>query len=562
MIDNQNKTALSDRDMEKAAPTGTTESPETPETPVERKRRLVDDTAIKWLAIVFVVAILVFAIALPEVAADAIKTARTFVTGYFTWFFVLYSVIALGFCAWLAFGRFGRVRLGGPKAKPDYSKFAWYSMLFACGQGIGLIFWSVAEPIMLKGENPLFEGNALHVQDGAMVWTYFHWGLTAWAMYCIVGVCLAYSHFNLGKKLTFRDTIVDFFPAKYRRIVGIVVELLAILACVLGLATSFGFATLQFTAGLASFTGIEASMPVWITVIVVFAALAAVSVYFGVSKGMKRISEMNSVLSIVLMVGVLLFGPLVYLASTVLQTFGAFFQNFLAMSFWSESGTAAAGITTWQDSWNGWWTVFIWCWVIAFSAFVGPFIARISKGRSIREFILGVTVVPSVIVMVWVGILGGAAMYYDNKNSGAISDQVAENTESGLFAMLDYVPVIGTVLLVVATILVATYYITSLDSGVHALSSFVASAKKPSRTFRVVLVGSIGAITVALLTLGGVKVIDTVQTGTIIGAFPLAIVLIIMFINLIRRLRRNETGKQLPTEAASTPEEHEDAPVG
>ncbi|GAB3253394.1 BCCT family transporter [Arthrobacter pigmenti] len=508
---------------------------------LETKRRIVDDTVIKWLAVIGIIAILTFAIALPDVAADAIGAGRTFVTEYFTWFFVLYSVLALGICAWLAFGRFGSVRLGGPHAKADYSKFAWYSMLFACGQGIGLIFWSVAEPIMLQGGSPLFEGNEANTGDGSIAWAYFHWGLTAWAMYCIVAICLAYSHFNLGKKLTFRDTVVDFFPVKSRRVVGVVVELLAILACVLGLATSFGFATLQFTFGLTSFTGIESSMPMWIGVIVAFGALTAVSVYFGISKGMKRISEINSILSIVLVVAVLIFGPLVYLASTLLQTFGVYFQNFLSMSMWSESSVAAEGIASWEDSWNGWWTVFIWCWVIAFSAFVGPFIARISKGRTIREFILGVTVVPSLIVMVWIGILGGAALYYDDTDNGAISDQVAESTESGLFAMLEYVPVVGTVLLVIATILVATYYITSLDSGVHALSSFVASAKTPSKGFRVVLVTSIAAITVALLTLGGVSVIGTVQTGTIIGAFPLAFILILMFVNLIKRLRRNET---------------------
>lgn len=510
------------------------------ETPKEMKVRSFDDGIIKWLSVVFVVAILTFAVAVPDAAADAIGVARTFVTEYFTWFFVLYSILALGVCGWLAFGRFGRTRLGGPGAKPDYSKFAWYSMLFACGQGIGLIFWSVAEPIMLKEESPLFSGGAVAVQDGAIAWSYFHWGLTAWAMYCIVAICLAYSHFNLGKKLTFRDAVVDFFPLKSRRAIGVVVELLAILACVLGLATSFGFATLQFTSGLTSFTGIEASMPVWIAVVVAFAALAAVSVYFGISKGMKRISEINSILSIVLVVAVFVFGPIVYLASTLLQTFGVFGQNFVSMSLWAESGVAAQGIGSWQDSWNGWWTVFIWCWVIAFSAFVGPFIARISRGRTIKEFVLGVTVVPSVIVMVWIGILGGAALYYDNNDDGAISGEVAESTESGLFAMLDYVPVVGTVLLVVATILVATYYITSLDSGVHALSGFVASSKTPSRGFRVILVASIAAITVALLTLGGISVISTVQTGTIIGAFPLAFVLIIMIANLVKRLKKHE----------------------
>lgn len=177
-----------------------------------------------------------------------------------------------------------------------------------------------------------------------MAWSYFHWGLTAWAMYGIVAICLAYSHHNLGKKLTFRDAVVDIFPRKSRRGAGMVIELLAILATVLGLSTSFGFATLQFTSGISAITGIHASAPLWIAIIVALGALTAGSVFFGISKGMKRISEINSVLSIVLLVAVFAFGPIIYLASTLSQTFGAFFQNFLAMSLWTDSGVAAAGI--------------------------------------------------------------------------------------------------------------------------------------------------------------------------------------------------------------------------
>ena len=276
-----------------------------PPEPQEEKKRRVDDVVIKAAAIVLVVSILTFAVAVPDGTAAAIGAARTFVTEYFTWFFVAFSALALGVCGWLAFGRFRHIRLGGPDAKPQYGKFAWYSMLFACGQGIGLIFWSVAEPIMLKDENPLFPAGSASPVDGAMAWSYFHWGLTAWAMYCIVAICLAYSHHNLGKKLTFRDAVVDIFPRKSRRGAGMVIELLAILATVLGLSTSFGFATLQFTSGISAITGIHASAPLWIAIIVALGVLTAGSVFFGISKGMKRISEINSVLSIVLLVAVL-----------------------------------------------------------------------------------------------------------------------------------------------------------------------------------------------------------------------------------------------------------------
>ncbi|MGP5586089.1 BCCT family transporter [Glutamicibacter ardleyensis] len=523
------------------------------EEPVELPRFMgrhippIDRLLIRVIPPVLIVAVMIWVLGNPEAASATISKMRTFVTGKFTWLFVLYSVFTVGVCVWLSVSRVGKIRLGGPKAKPQHSKFAWYSMLFACGQGIGLIFWSVAEPIMLRDENPVIPAGANGGgEEGAIVWTYFHWGLTAWAMYCAVAVCLAYSHHNLGKTLTFREATVDILPRWSRRGAGVVVELLAIIATVLGLATSFGFAAMQFSSGISSFTGASASPMMWFMVILIFAGITSISAIVGINKGMARISGLNSILSIVLLAAVLIFGPSLYIISNMSQTFGSFFTNFASMSLWTDSGLAATTIDSWQDSWNGWWTVFIWCWVIAFSPFVAGFIARISRGRTIREFVLGVTIIPSLIVMVWVAIIGSAAIYYDDQSNRSISDSVAADTSSGLFAMLDSVPVIGTILLVIATILVATYYVTSLDSGIYALSEFVSAPGKSGPVFRVVLVLSVATVTTVLLTMGGTAVVDTVQTGTIIGAFPFSFVIILMIINLIRRLlKRDKAIRQL-----------------
>jgi len=492
---------------------------------------------------VLIVAAVIWVIVDSGGAAEAIAVLRTFVTSEFTWLFIIYSLVALIVCIWAAFSKFGKVRLGGPKAKPLHGRFAWYSMLFACGQGIGLIFWSVAEPIMLRDENPVIPAMPITGtgEEGAIVWTYFHWGLTAWAMYCVVALCLAYSHHNLGKTLTFREATVDILPKKAQRPAGVVIELLAIIATVLGLATSFGFAAMQFSSGVTSFTGIESGPVMWLIVIGVFAAITGVSAYIGINKGMARLSVVNSILSIVLVVTVFIFGPTVYMLSTMTQTFGSFGQHFLSMSFFTDFQLAAGSLDTWQDSWNGWWTVFIWCWVIAFSPFVAGFVARISRGRTIRDFVIGVTVVPSLIVMVWVGIIGVASIYYDDQTGRSISDGVAADTSSGLFLMLDQIPLIGTVLLVVATILVGTYYVTSLDSGTYALGEFVTAPRKSSPFFRVILVLSIGTVATVLLSIGGEAVVDTVQTGTIIGAFPFSFVILLMIANFVRRLyKRNK----------------------
>ncbi len=499
----------------------------------------LDRVLIMVIPPVLIIAAVVWVIANPEGASQAISTLRTFVTGEFTWLFILYSLVALAVCIWAAASKFGNVRLGGPDAKPMHGRFAWYSMLFACGQGIGLIFWSVAEPIMLRDENPVIPVTpAGTAEEGAIVWTYFHWGLTAWAMYCVVALCLAYSHHNLGKTLTFREATVDILPKKAQRPAGVVIELLAIIATVLGLATSFGFAAMQFSSGITSFTGLTSGPGMWMIVIGAFAVVAGISAYIGINKGMARLSGLNSILSIVLVLAVFVFGPTVYMISTMTQTFGSFGQHFLSMSFFTDFQLAAGSLDSWQDSWNGWWTVFIWCWVIAFSPFVAGFVARISRGRTIREFVIGVTVVPSLIVMVWVGIIGVASIYYDDQLDRSISEQVAGDTSSGLFAMLEQIPIVGSILLVVATILVATYYVTSLDSGTYALGEFVTAPRKSSPVFRVILVLSIGTVATVLLSIGGEAVVDTVQTGTIIGAFPFSFVILLMIANLIRRLHK------------------------
>ncbi len=499
--------------------------------------RAQDDRIIKGLSLVLVAAVVVYATANSEGAANAIGAFRTAVTRYFTWYFVVLATLALIFSIYMALGRRGRIVLGGPDARPEYGKFAWYSMLFACGQGIGLIFWSVAEPILVINDNPLRETVGTDAVDGALIWTYFHWAVHAWAIYCVVALCLALSFHNRRAPMSFRDSVVGIFPARSRRGIGLVVEVIAILATVFGLSTSFAFAAMQFSSGLTQTFGFANSDAIRLGVSIVIAVVAAISVYVGIEKGMKRISEANSVLSIVLALGVLVFGPTLYVLSVVPQTTGQYLTSMWWMGTWTDAATTQTELSSWTQSWNGWWTVFIWAWCWAFSPFVGSFIARISKGRTIREFVFGVLGIPSLICIVWIGVIGGSALFYDHQTGGTITAATRQDTSLGLFAMLKEIPlgVAGSILLLVATILVGTYYITSLDSGVHALASFVASASAPSRFFRTALVLGIGGLALLLLTIGGESVVGTVQTGTIIGALPYTIVVILLVANTMRR---------------------------
>ena len=504
------------------------------------KQRSRDDVALRIAALLLIVVVVVFCLLQPEMCRNAIQAARTFVTKYFSWYFVILGTAALVFCLGLAFSRFGSIRLGGEQAVPEYSRFAWYSMLFACGQGIGLIFWSVAEPIMVQHDDPLYKLSDKSV-DGSMAWSYFHWAVTAWAIYCCVAVCFAYSVHNRKQRASFRGATEDLFSRSRRRPIGFIIELVAIITTVFGLATSFGFAALQFSAGVVSATGLTPSRTMKIIVILVIALLTGVSVFFGIERGMKRVSELNSILSIVLMVLVFTLGPTLYLLHLLPQTLGTYIDTFVQMSVYTDPTTAVSGLQSWSDSWVGIWTVFIWCWCFAFSPFVASFIASISRGRTVREFILGVISIPSLIVVVWICILGGTAIEYDRLENGAISKAVSSDASSGLFAMASFLPR-GTILVVVvATILVATYFITSLDSGVHALSSFVSMSARPSAVFRAVLVTMIAAVSLILLVLGGDRALDTIQTGTIIGALPFTVIVIFMVVNLLRRLKQDRT---------------------
>ncbi|WP_103063022.1 BCCT family transporter [Actinomyces qiguomingii] len=505
----------------------------------ETRRR--DDNGIRIAAVTVVVLLALGAVLFREQASKVIDTARTFVTEYFSWYFVVFSGLALVFVLAIAFSRDGSIRLGGPKAKTEYGRFAWYSMLFASGQGIGLIFWSVAEPVLLKTDDPLAGSHPGNADAASLSWGYFHWGLTAWAIYCVVALCIAYSTYNCAQQATFRGACEDLFPARHRRRIGLAVELFAILATILGLSTSFGFASLQLSSGLSALLGIEISTPGKVAVIATMGAVTAVSVYFGVNRGMRLISELNSLLSVALVFLTLVFGPTMYILHIVPQSVGEFIDRFVAMSVYSEPEVLGSGINAWHESWNGQWTTFIWCWCIAFSPFVASFIASISKGRTLREFVLGVLGVPTLIVMIWIGIIGGTALRYDTESDGAVRHSLDADISAGLFAALNFVPLIGGLLILVATVLVGTYFVTSLDSGVHALSGFVSMGAKASPRFRVILAVLISVLAIALLTLGGGSALTTIQTGTIVGALPFSAIILLMMANIVRRLRRRHS---------------------
>lgn len=501
------------------------------------------DFRVKILSSVLVVSVVSLALVFPEIASNLINYIRTLITKYLNWYFVLLASLFLIFSIWLVLGKYGKVVLGGKYAKPEFNRFAWYSMLFACGQGIGMIFWGIAEPIMFFNSDKFSAARTFLNIPHSMNWSYFHWGIHAWVIYSIASVCMAYSIHNVNKPLTYRDTVVELFPKKSSHFLGVIVETVAILTTVLGLSTSFGFAILQFSAGLENIFNIKITIFHHIAIIICLSIIVGFAISTGIRKGIKIISETNTIFSVILLIIVFIVGPTVFLLSLLVESLGSYLFNLFPMGFYTDSSSLIYGFDKWQESWSGWWTVFIWCWTFAFASFTGGFVAKISRGRTIREFMIGVILVPSFFVIVWICIMGGNAIFYDIKNSGVISAAVLKNTSSGLFVTLSTmnIGIVGRFASILATILVATYYISSLDSGILVLSDFVSSHKSSSNKFKLVLLFLVTIIAIVLFVLGGESVLTTVQISAIIAGVPFSVLMIFMCVNLIKRFKKEES---------------------
>ena len=486
---------------------------------------------------------------LPEASAYYIGEIRTAITAYMTWYFVLLATGALVFCTWVAISKYGKIRLGGEDARPEYSNFAWYSMLIACGEGVGLIFWGMAEPILLFGDSKFAEPKSVEAISASITWSYFHWAIHAWCIYIIVALVLAYSMHNCNRPLNFHNAVSDFFPQRFRKSTSITVEVIAVMTTVLGLATSFGFAALQFNTGLNFAFGIDISVTFQMAFMIGIAAITILSQRSGLNKGMRLISETNSWLSIVLLVTFFTFGPTVYILSLFVETTGEYLSSFFAMGMWTDSYSFVGGIDSWSDNWMGLWTTFIWCWgAFSFAPFVAAFIARISKGRTIREFLVGGIVGPSAIVMVWVVINGGTAIATDLTIGGGIVEATQANPAAGLFTTIEKFSYawVTPLLSAVAIILIATFYITSLDGGTYSLSSMLHDEKENTGgqntgyKYRIGLSIMIATVASVLLLAGGETVLASLQTGAMIAAVPFSIVVIFAVLNFCKRLQSED----------------------
>jgi len=455
---------------------------------------------------------------------------QTLVSDHIGWVFILCMNLFLGFALFLGFGKFGRMRIGGDKAKPDFSMKAWFSMLFSAGMGIGLLFWGVSEPISHFGNNPHYTGASnIEAAKSAMGVTFLHWGLHAWAVYAIVGLALAYFTFNKKLPLTIRSVFYPIFGERIYGWIGDVIDTVSVIATLFGLATSLGFGVQQVNAGLSYLFSIDYSTNWQVILIATITGFATLSLVMGLDKGIRRVSEWNMRLALLLLVFVLLIGPTVFIFKSFVQNLGYYLNNFFQLSLWTESFSGVNAAKYWQNAW----TIFYWAWWISWSPFVGIFIARISKGRTIREFILGVLLVPSLLTFFWISVFGGSAIYQELLGNSQISEAVSSNIATAIYHLLEQYP-LPFVSSLLTVILVASFFVTSSDSGSMVVDTLTSGGKLNSPVGQKVFWASMeGLIAIVLLIGGGLAAL---QTATILTGLPFAILLIVMCVSLYKML--------------------------
>lgn len=461
-------------------------------------------------------------------AESAFSDIQNAVANNADWFFILCVNVFLVFLIYLALGPFGKLRIGGHNAKTEFKTLSWFAMLFSAGMGIGLLFFSVGEPVMHFTAPPTAVPGTPDAAKEAMNFTFLHWGFHAWGVYALVGLALAYFTYSRGLPLTIRSIFYPFLGDKIYGKIGDAIDIFAVLATLFGLATSLGFGVQQIASGLDHVFNVPSGITTQVLLIAGITLIATISVVLGVDKGVKFLSEWNMRVAVLLLGIAVLLGPTVFIFRSFVENTGSYLYSFLEISTWSETFTSS--------SWQNDWTVFYWGWWIGWSPFVGMFIARISKGRTIREFILGVLLVPALVTFFWLSAFGSVSIQQALGGDMSIINAVNDDIATALFVFFEDYP-LSMVINVIAVILIAGFFITSSDSGSLVIDSLTSGGKidapKGQRVFWAVTEGTVAAV---LLIGGGLQAL---QTATIVTGLPFAVILLIMCFSLYKGLKED-----------------------
>ena len=483
-----------------------------------------------FISAVLILAFVIGTIIFPAEAKTALDGAKGWTISNFDWLFMVGANIFVLFCIALIFLPVGKIRLGGKDARPDFSTLSWFAMLFAAGMGIGLMFWSVAEPVGYYTDwfgTPLnVEPNTPEAKDMALGAVMYHWGLHPWAIYGVVALSLAFFAYNKGMPLTIRSAFYPILGERCWGWPGHIIDVLAVLATIFGLATSLGLGAKQAAGGMHFLFDTPNAINVQIAIIVGVTAAAVISVMRGLDGGVKLLSNINMGLAALLLLFVMIAGPTLLIFTSMGQTAVDYAANIIPLSNWI--GREDQGFL--HD-----WTVFYWAWWISWSPFVGMFIARVSRGRTVREFLTAVLLVPTLVTVVWMATFGGSGLHQTINGIGELANGVGDSSLS-LFQMLAELP-LTAITSFLAIVLVLVFFITSSDSGSLVIDSITAGGKLdapvPQRVFWAIMEGLIAG---ALLYGGGEQALNALQAGAITTGLPFTVVLLVMCFSLYKGL--------------------------
>ena len=509
-----------------------------------------------------VAAFVVFTALNVEFANSIYSAVRGWVESALNWYYISALVVMVFVCIYLMCSRHGAVKLGDDDSKPEFSNFSWFAMLFSAGVGIGLLFFGIAEPMFYFDNtepwgypnNPFADRELVTEMNEeraalAMRVTYFHWGFHGWAVYVMIGLCLAYFGFRKKLPLTLRSSLYPVIGDRIYGPIGHAVDLLAVFGTVFGVATSLGLGVSQMATGLNFLFGVDPGTTTQVILIAVISLVATLSAVSGVGNGIRIISEWNIWLSVVLLAYFLFGGPFQWLMGFFVTTVGDYLWNVIPMGFqtFNEEGASA---------WQGGWTIFYWGWWISWAPFVGMFIARISRGRTIREFMLGVMFVPTTIAFFWLCIFGGNAMYLElTAESGVGTAGIAQlirdwNLPAALYGTIERmtdVHWLNWAMAALATFLLATWFITSSDSGTLVITTMLSMGDdNPPQRFRIVWGVGEGFVAAALLLAGGLKAL---QTASIAAALPVSVIMLLMTYGIVKSLNEDSSAVPAPSTA-------------
>ncbi|MFE9339373.1 BCCT family transporter [Streptomyces sp. NPDC007063] len=471
-----------------------------------------------------------------DTAAEQVQNVQDEIVGNLSWFYMALVSLFVIFVIWIGIGRYGDIKLGKDHEKPEFSTLSWFAMLFAAGMGIGLVFWGVAEPLnFFHAPRPGIGEGAADREQFAMVQTFLHWGIHPWAIYVVVGLAVAYSVHRKGRPVSIRWALEPILGNRVNGVLGNVIDTVAVVGTLFGVATSLGFGVMQVASGMNFLGWVDDPNSKLLLVVLIscITGIATVSVVTGIGKGIKWLSNINMGVAALIMLFVLIAGPTVFLLNGLAQDVGGYLQNVLQLSF--DTGAAHGKEGT---SWVNGWTVFYWGWWISWAPFVGIFIARISRGRTVRQFVCGVLLVPTLLTFVWFAIFGGTGLFQQMNDKHNYVHDGAISTNNALFEMLDTLPG-GKFVAGVSILLIVLFFVTSSDSGSYVVDMLASGGDpNPPVWSRVFWALAEGAVAIALLLasdLGaGAASLNTLKTAAIVIALPFSIVMIGMCVATLK----------------------------